>query len=141
MIKYIFKSKDGFPVAAAVILFLAGLIYGANLHAEQTDKVSAPPLDLGFKPASNTQEDAIQKQNSAHILQRGLNNFASIDQSTQKGSANYASIEQSDNSADNHALIIQTGNSNQATITQMGLASSAYIYQMGQGNRAQINQH
>lgn len=141
MIKFVFKINEKLPVSVAAILFITGQIFSANLHAEQNEKKRAPALDLGFNSTSHAQEELIQKQNAAHIFQRGLNNFASIDQNTLKGSGNYASIEQSDTSANNHALIIQAGNSNQATITQMGLASSATIYQTGQGNRALISQH
>jgi len=123
------------------IFFIFVSLHIQNLSAEPLVKSNTQTLDLSFRPPASAKEDEVLKINSASILQLGLNNLASVDQSTLKGSNNAASIEQSEKSIDSRAMIIQAGNLNQAVIAQSGISTVASIYQMGSGNRAFINQH
>jgi hypothetical protein len=124
-----------------IILAVAGLIQFQELKAEPLIKSSFETIDLSSKTAVSSSSEGVLKINMGTIYQLGLNNFATIEQNSTIGANNDATIEQSVKSANNQALITQTGNLNQATITQNGLASAAYIYQAGQGNRAIIRQN
>jgi hypothetical protein len=125
----------------AVVFSTFALLQVQELQAETLIKSSLKTVDLSFKPAASSSEDSVLKMNAANISQLGLNNLASIDQNSTTGSNNDANIEQSIKSADNRALIFQTGNLNQAFIIQNGFSSVAYIYQAGHGNRALIRQN
>ncbi len=141
MISKYTNSKYAFFNRCVFLFLTLVFIQVQSLKAEPVVKSKVQTLDLNFKPATASLEDGVLKMNSANIFQLGLNNLASIDQSTLKGSNNYASIEQSEKSTDSLAQIIQAGNSNQAVITQNGISTTAYIYQLGLSNRAFINQH